>query len=65
LVEVGGAVVAGQFGGEGAEVGELGAGQLVQSEAQQVVGLFGVVHDLLQFVEDVAVQEPEEQPVGA
>jgi len=37
----------------------------VQAEAQQVVGLFGVVHDLLQFVEDVAVQEPEEQPVGA
>jgi len=41
--------------GAGAEVGELGAGQSVQSEAQQVVGLVGVVHDLLQFVENVAV----------
>jgi hypothetical protein len=36
----------------------------VQAEAEQVVGLVGVVDEVLQLVEHVSVQESEEQPVG-
>ena len=35
----------------------------MQTEAQQVVGLFVVVDHFLQFIEDVAVQETEERAV--
>jgi hypothetical protein len=65
LLEVGGSVVAGEFGGHGAYPGEFAAGEAVQAEPEQVVGLVGVVDKVLQLVEDVPVQESEEQPVGA
>jgi hypothetical protein len=61
--EFGGAVVAGQDGGEAAEQGEVGDRQPVQAEPQQVVGLVGVDGEFLEFVQDVAVQEPEQGPV--
>ena len=64
FVELGGAVVGGQGGGEGAEPGELGDGQPVESEAEQVVGLVGVLDLFLEFVQDVAVEEPGEQTGG-
>jgi hypothetical protein len=38
------------------------AGEAVQAEPEQVVGLVGVVDEFLQLVVDVSVQEPEEQP---
>ncbi len=43
FVEFGGTVVGGQGGGEGTEPGELGDGQPVESKAEQVVGLVGVL----------------------
>jgi len=42
FVEFGGAVVGGQDGGQGAQPGELGDGQAMQSEAEQVVGFVGI-----------------------
>src|ERR1700734_2017016 len=68
--EFGGAVVGGQDGGQGAEEGEVGDGEAVQAEAEQVVGLVGADGEFLEFVEDVAVQEAEQgavdvQGVGA
>ena len=62
-LELGGAVVGGQDGGEGAEQGELEDRQPVQAQPEQVVGLVGVVDEFLELVEDVAVQEPEQGPV--
>src|SRR5580704_12987664 len=47
LVEVGGSVVAGEFGGYGAYPGEVAAGEAVQAEPEQVVGLVGVVDEFL------------------
>jgi len=35
----------------------------VQAQPQQVIGLVRVVDEFLQFVEDMAVQEPEQRPV--
>ena len=64
FVEFGGAVVGGQDGSEGAQARELGDGEAVQSEAEHVVDLVGVVDLLLQFVLDVAVEEPDEQAGG-
>src|SRR3984885_1989258 len=61
--EFGGAVVAGQDGGQAAEQGEVADGQPVQAEPQQVVGLVGVDGEFLELVQDVAVQEPEQGPV--
>ena len=61
FVEFDGAVVGGQGGRKGTEPGEMGDGQPVQSEAAQVVGLVGVQDLFLQFVQDVAVEEPGEQ----
>ena len=49
FVELGGTVVGGQGGGEGAEPGELGDGQAVQPEAEQVIGLVGVLDLFLEF----------------
>jgi hypothetical protein len=45
LLEVGGSVVAGELGGHGAYPGEFAAGEAVQAEPEQVVGLVGVVDD--------------------
>ena len=36
----------------------------MQAEPEQVLGLVGVVDEVLELVEDVSVQESEEQPVG-
>ena len=36
----------------------------MQPEAEQIVGFVGVVDLLLQFVLDVALEEPGEQPGG-
>ena len=62
-LEFGGAVVGGQDGGEASEQRELADRQPVQAQAQQVVGLVGVLDEFLQFVEDVAVQEAEQGTV--
>ena len=64
MLEVGGSVVAGEFGGQGAYPGEFAAGEAVQAEPEQVLGLVGVVDEVLELVEDVSVQESDEQPVG-
>src|SRR5512133_1104224 len=61
--EFGGAVVGGQDGGEAAQDGKFTDRQPVQAQAQQGVGFLGPFDDLLQLVEDVAVQEPEQGPV--
>jgi hypothetical protein len=61
--EFGGAVIGRQDGGEAAEQGEFADRQPVQAQPQQVVGLVRVVDEFLQFVEDMAVQEPEQGPV--
>src|SRR5512133_310273 len=61
--EFGGAVVGGQDGGEAAQPGEFADGEPVQSEPQQVVGLFGFFDEFLELVEHVAVQEAEQGPV--
>ena len=61
--EFGGAVVAGQGRGQAAEQGEFADRQPVQAEPEQVVGLVGVLDEFLEFVQDVAVQEPEQGPV--
>ena len=61
--EFGGAVVGGQDGGEAAEEGEFADRQPVQAEPEQVVGLLGADGEFLEFVQDVAVQEPEQGPV--
>ena len=45
--KVGGSVVAGELGGHGAYPGEFAAGEAVQAEPEQVVGLVGVVDDFL------------------
>jgi hypothetical protein len=58
-VEFGGAVVGGQGGCQRTQNGEFGDRQAVQTEADYVVGFLGSLDDLLQLVEDVAVQEPE------
>ena len=42
LVEFGCSVVVGELGGEAAEEGELPRRQVVEAEAEQVVGLVGV-----------------------
>ena len=47
LAEVGGSVVAGEFRGRGAYPGEFPAGEAVQAEPEQAVGLVGVVDDFL------------------
>ena len=62
-LELGGAVVGGQDGGEAAEQRELADWQPVQAQPEQVVGLVGVIDEFLELVEDVAVQEPEQGPV--
>ena len=36
----------------------------MQAEPEQVVGLVGVLDEVLELVQDVPVQESEEQPVG-
>ena len=61
--EFGGAVVAGQGGGQAAEQGEFADRQPVQAEPEQVVGLVGVLDEFLELVQDVAVQEAEQGPV--
>jgi hypothetical protein len=61
--EFGGAVVGRQDRSQAAEQGKLADRQAVQAQPQQVVGLVRVVDEFLQFVEDVAVQEPEQRPV--
>jgi hypothetical protein len=43
----GGSVVAGEFGGHGAYPGEFAGSEAVQAEAEQVVGLVGVVDEVL------------------
>lgn len=58
--EFGGSVIACEDGGEAAEEGELSDRESMQAEAEQGVGLVRVVDQLLEFVEDVAVQEAEE-----
>src|ERR1700728_5071165 len=55
--EFGGAVVGGQDGGQAAEEGEVGDGEAVQAEAEQVVGLVGADGEFLELVEDVAGRE--------
>jgi hypothetical protein len=55
-VEFGGAVVGGEDRCQGAEVGEVGDRQSVQTEPQNVVCFFGSFDDFLQFIDDVAVQ---------
>ena len=45
------------------QLGEFGDGEPVQTEPEHVVGFLGSLDDLLQLVEDVAVQEAEQQPV--
>src|SRR5271166_5495826 len=62
-VECGGAVVGGQCRCQRTHQGELGDRQPVQAEAQHIVGFLGTLDDLLQLVEDVAVQEAEQHPV--
>ena len=62
-LELGGAVVGGQGGGEAAQQGEFADRQPVQAEPQQVVGLVRVLDEFLQLVQDVAVQESEQGPV--
>src|SRR6185437_11855510 len=47
LLEVGGSVVAGEFGGQGAQAGEFAAREVVQAEPEQFVGLVGVVDEFL------------------
>jgi len=47
LLEVGGSVVAGEFGGHGAYPGEFAGSEAVQAEAEQVVGLVGVIDEVL------------------
>jgi hypothetical protein len=64
LLEVGGSVVAGEFGRQGAQPGELAGRQALQAEPEEIVGFLGVVDEVLELVQDVAVQEAEEQPVG-
>jgi hypothetical protein len=59
----GGSVVAGEVGGELAEKRKFADRQAVQAEAEQVVGLIGVLDKFLQLVEDVAVEESEEGSV--
>ena len=61
--EFGGAVVAGQDGGQAAEQREFADRQPVQAEPQQIIGLVGVLDEFLELVQDVAVQEPEQGPV--
>jgi hypothetical protein len=58
-VEFGGAVVGGEDRCQGAEVGEVGDRQSVQTEPQNVVCFFGSFDDFLQFIDDVAVQVGE------
>jgi hypothetical protein len=62
-LELGGAVVGGQGGGEAAQQGEFADRQPVQAQPQHVVGLVRVLDEFLEFVEDVAVQESEQGPV--
>ena len=62
-LELGGAVVGGQGGGEAAQQGEFADRQPVQAQPQQVVGLVRVLDEFLQLVQDVAVQESEQGPV--
>src|SRR5450756_37116 len=59
----GGPVIAGEVGGEAAEDGKFADRQAVQPEAEQVVGLIGVLHEFLQLVEHVAEKEPEQGTV--
>lgn len=47
LVELGGAVVVGEFGGEGAELWELASRQPMQAGLEQVVGSVGVFGEFL------------------
>ena len=61
--EFGGAVVAGQDGGQAAEQGEVADRQPVQAEPEQGVGFVGADGEFLELVEDVAVQEAEQGPV--
>ena len=62
-LELGGAVVGGQGGGEAAQQGKFADRQPVQAQPQQVVGLVRVLDEFLQLVQDVAVQESEQGPV--
>jgi hypothetical protein len=61
--EFGFPVVVGQVVGQAAQQGDLLEGQAVQAEAEQVVGLLGVVDQFLELVEDVALQESDEGSV--
>ena len=61
--EFGSAVVGREDRGEAAQQGELGDGQPVQAQPQQVVGLVGVLDEFLELVQEVAVQETEQGPV--
>jgi len=44
-------------------VGEFADRQPVQAQPQHVVGFLSAFDDLLQFGQDMAVQEPEQRPV--
>ena len=59
----GGAVVAGQDGGQAAEQGEVADRQSVQAEPEQGVSLLGADGEFLELVEDVTVQKAEQGPV--
>src|ERR1700678_2295229 len=61
--EFGSAVVAAQDRGQVAEQGELADREPVQAQPEQVIGLVGVLDELLQLIQDVAVQEAEQCPV--
>src|SRR5450756_922604 len=65
LLELRRAVIAGQRARQRPQPGELPYRQPMQTQSQQVVGLVRVVHQGLQLVEDVAVQESGERSVGS
>ena len=48
--EEGGSVVAGEFGRQGAQPGELAGRQALQAEPEEIVGFLGVVDEVLELV---------------
>lgn len=55
-VQLGGAIIGGQGGCQGAQLREFGDREPVKTKPEHMVGFLGSLDNLLQLIEDVAVQ---------